>query len=103
MRHQPAAFVAAILLFALAACGAQQKQIVGKWKVTSDTSELVWEFAPDGTVASGDMNGRYSFGSQNRVKIQTPFATFVYQVDFHGEKMTWKSPNGTTTELTRLR
>ena len=90
-------------LLAFGACSHQKSQIVGEWKVSSDTSALVWAFAPDGTVSSGDMHGRYSFGDQNRMKIQTPFATFVYQVQFAGEKMTWKSASGSTTELTRVK
>lgn len=95
--------VAAVaIIFALAACTDAKSQVIGQWKVTSDTSALVWEFAEDGTVTSGDMRGRYSFGSQNRLKIQTPFATFVYQVELAGNKMTWKNPNGSKTDLMRV-
>jgi hypothetical protein len=91
------------LLLMLAGCGDKSAEIVGKWKVTSDTSELVWDFAPGGTVTSGDIRGRYSFGSDRRMKLQTPFATFVYQVDVTGDKMTWKDPKGTITELARVK
>ncbi len=96
--------VAAVaIIFALAACTDAKSQVIGQWKVTSDTSALLWEFAEDGTVTSGDMRGRYSFGSQNRLKIQTPFATFVYQVELAGNKMTWKNPNGSKTDLMRVK
>ncbi len=94
---------AVAIIFALTACTDARSQVIGQWKVTSDTSALVWEFAEDGTVTSGDMRGRYSFGSQNRLKIQTPFATFVYQIELAGDKMTWKNPNGSKTELTRVK
>lgn len=91
------------LLLAFVGCHSTQHEIVGKWKVTSDTSELVWNFAADKSVTSGDMRGRYSFGDQNRIKIETPFATFVYQVELNGDDMTWKAPNGTKTDLTRVK
>lgn len=94
---------AVALIVSLAACSDIKRQIVGRWKVTSDTSALVWEFAQDGTVTSGDMRGRYSLGSQNRLKIQTPFAIFVYQVELKDDTMTWKNVNGSKTELTRIK
>jgi hypothetical protein len=93
----------AAVLLALVGCHSRQNDIVGKWTVTSDSSELVWDFAPNGVVTSGDMRGRYSLGDQNRIKIQTPFATFVYQADLSGDRMTWKAPDGTKTALTRVK
>ena len=106
-RHLPFRFTLLPALFAvlltMAGCGSPQSQIVGKWKVTSDTTELVWDFAADGSVTSGDIKGRYSFGSQKRMKLQTPFATFIYDVTLAGDKMTWVNANGTKTELTRLK
>jgi hypothetical protein len=90
-------------VFVLVSCNDPQTQIAGRWKVTSDTSGLVWDFVENGVVSSGDMKGRYSFGASKQMKIQTPFATFVYQVDFAGDKMTWKNANGSVTELTRVK
>jgi hypothetical protein len=101
--HIRALVLLLVCLFALGACNDPKNQIAGQWKVTSDTSGLVWDFAKNGTVTSGDMKGRYSFGGQKQMKIQTPFATFVYQVDFVGDKMTWKNVNGSVTELTRVK
>ncbi len=92
----------AVLSFSLIGCSNPQNQIVGRWKVTSDTTDLVWDFAKDGSVSSGDIKGRYSFGSQKRMKLQTPFATFIYQVDIADGKMTWVNVKGTKTELTRV-
>ena len=97
------AFALLTYVFAFASCSDPKARIAGQWKVTSDTSAIVWDFAKDGSVVSGDIRGRYSFGSQNKMKLQTPFATFVYQLDFTGDKMTWKAPNGSTTELTRVK
>ncbi len=98
------AFVFAISFAFLAGCGNPRKaQIVGKWKVTNDTTGIVWEFANDGGVMSGDIRGRYAFGSQKQMKLQTPFATFIYQVDIDGDQMTWNGPKGAKTELSRVK
>ncbi len=97
-------FAAVAVIFALAACSSNVKrEIIGQWKVRSDTSGLVWEFAENGTVTSGDMRGRYTLGTQHLLKIQTPFATFIYQVELAGDKMTWRNTNGATTDLTRVK
>lgn len=90
-----------LLLLAVTGCSDERDQIAGEWKVTSDTTGMVWNFAKDGTVTSGDMKGHYSFGGQRRMKLQTPFATFVYEVNFAGDKMTWKNTKGEVTELAR--
>ncbi|CAN5445367.1 hypothetical protein BH18VER1_BH18VER1_02090 [soil metagenome] len=98
------ALVFAASFTCLAGCGNSQKaQIAGKWKVTNDTTGIVWEFAGDGSVMSGDIRGRYSFGSQRQMKLQTPFATFVYKVEIDGDQMTWNGPNGVRTELSRVK
>jgi hypothetical protein len=89
----------AILL--LAACGKRQ-DIVGKWR-TADASAIVWEFAPNGTIRIGVDEGRYSFGDQQRIKIQTRYATSVYQMEVSGDKMTLRPPNGPNLELTRTK
>ncbi len=94
---------AVAIFFALAACGGTKAEIIGQWKVTSDTSGLVWEFGENGVVTSGEMRGKYSLGDRNRLKIQTPFATFVYQVEVTGDRMTWKNMNGGQTELARVK
>lgn len=62
---------------------------------------MVWEFQENGAAISGNTRGKYSFGDQNRIKIQMPRATFVYQVEFAGDRMIWTDPNGTRMELTR--
>ena len=96
-----AAFLA--LLFALVSCDNKQSQIVGKWKVVADRSGTVWEFAPDKSVNLGGRKGKYSFGDQGRLKVQTQFATFVYQLNVSADRMTLTEPNGTRTELERVK
>lgn len=93
--------ILAILLCALPGCS-HRKDIVGKWR-TADANAIVWDFAPNGTVLIGVDQGRYSFGDQNRVKIQTKFATSVYQMEFSGDKLTLRSPKGSDLELTRIK
>lgn len=96
-------FVFLCIALAFASCDSAPKQIVGKWRVEGDTSATVWEFTGNGSAQTGDLRGRYSFGDGNRLKIQTPAATFVYQIEIKGDRMTWKEPNGATTELTRVK
>ncbi len=47
--------------------------------------------------------GKYTFGDGHRIKIQTPTATFVHQIEFVGDRMIWKAVDGTRTELTRVK
>ena len=61
---------------------------------------------PDGiTVAGlvGDVRGKYKFGDQKRIKIETPFATTVYQLKISGDQMTLQEPGGSKLEFTRIR
>ena len=92
----------AALLFATAACDKSRERIAGRWQVAGGGSPIVWEFAKNGAVKTGDTPGRYNFGGRDRLKIQTQSATFVYEVEFAGETMKWRDPNGTMTELKRL-
>jgi hypothetical protein len=92
------------LLFvcALCACEGPADRIVGKWKVARDAGGAVWEFSKNGAVQTPNGAGKYSLGDRNRLKIQTPVATFVYEVEIAGDTMKWRDPNGATTELTRV-
>lgn len=84
----------ALFLCALAGCGSAQNNILGKWSTAGDSSAMVWEFSKDGSVVMGGTRGKYSFGDNERVKIQTPFGTSVYQMEFAGDQMTLKDPTG---------
>ena len=90
------------LLCAIAGCGGPSRDIVGKWRTSGDANAMVWEFFPNGSVLIGSDKGRYSFGDQNRVKIQTPFGISVYQMELSGDHMTLKPPNGSKLELTKI-
>jgi hypothetical protein len=91
----------AVLLCAMAGCGSPH-DIVGKWR-TSDPTAMVWEFSKNGSVLIGSSRGRYSFGDNNRVKIETPFATSVYRAEFSGDRMILRDPKGSKLEFTRIR
>ena len=103
MRASISQLVSCVLLaFALSACDGPADRILGKWKVAGDTSGAVWEFSKNAVVKTPNGSGKYSFGDRSRLKIQTQFATFVYEVDIAGDTMKWRDPNGSTTELTRV-
>jgi hypothetical protein len=91
----------AVVLCVMAGCG--NSTIVGKWHMLGGSGETVWEFSKNGSVLIGNVRGRYKFGDQNRVKIETPFATSVYQVEISGDRMILREPGGPKLEFTRIR
>ena len=64
---------------------------------------MVWEFSDNGSVTEGTVHGRYSFGTDERVKIETPFATNVYRMQVTGDHLVLTDPRGTRLEFTRLK
>ena len=93
------AFAAVILL--LAACG--NSSIVGKWRMSGIENQTIWEFSSNGSVQVGDIPGRYKFGDQDRIKIETPFSTAVYQVKLSSDQLVLQEPGGSKLEFTRVR
>jgi hypothetical protein len=91
----------AILLSLMTSCGGSSA-IVGKWRSSADSSPIVWQFSEDRSVLIGDARGRYSIGDGNRVKIETPFATAVYRMEFSGDRMILTDPNGSKLQFTRV-
>jgi hypothetical protein len=71
--------------------------------MSGSSSETVWEFSNNGSVLVGDVRGRYKFGDQDRIKIETPFATSVYQLEISGDHMTLQEPGGSKLEFTRIK
>ena len=96
-------FVLAVLLGAAAGCGGPSRDIVGKWRMSGDANAIVWEFSKNGSLLIGNDRGRYSFGDNNRVKIETPSAKSVYQMELSGDRLILNDPNGSKLELTRVR
>ena len=93
--------VLSVAVLALNACDNSRKQILGKWKTQS--GDVVWEFSGNGNFSNGSTTGRYRFGDNNRLKIQTTAATFVYQLEYQGDRMIWKDPNGSKMELIKIK
>jgi hypothetical protein len=102
MALRPRLALSLLLFFSLAACDNRKQQIVGRWQVEGGANPIVWEFSPNGAVKTGTTQGRYTFGDRGRLKIQTKFATFVYEIELAPDRMIWKEPNGSRTELKRL-
>jgi hypothetical protein len=91
----------AMLLFVMAGCG--KSSIVGKWRMSGAENQMVWEFSTNGSVLVGGVRGRYKFGDQERIKIETPFATSVYLVNISGDQLVLQEPGGSKLEFTRIR
>ena len=92
----------AVLFCLMAGCGGPAHDIVGKWRMSQDANAMVWEFSKNGAVLIGNTRGRYIL-DRNRVKIETPFARTVYQMEFSVDRMILREPNGPKLEFTRLR
>jgi hypothetical protein len=92
---------AIVLMFAIAGC--ENSTIVGKWHLMGASNAVLWEFSANGVVLVGDVRGRYKFGDQDRIKIETPFATTVYEMKISGDRMTLQEPGGSKLEFTRIR
>jgi hypothetical protein len=93
--------ILAVLLSAMAGCG--NPTIIGKWRMSGGSNATVWEFSQNGSLLIGNVRGRYRFGDQDRIKIETPFATTVYQIEISGDRMVLREPGGSKLEFTRLK
>lgn len=82
--------------------GCGNSSIVGKWHMSGGSGATIWEFSKNGAVLIGNTRGRYTL-DRNRVKIETPFAKTVYQMEFSGDRMILREPNGPKLEFTRIR
>jgi len=91
----------AILLLVMAGCG--NSSIVGKWRMSGTENPTVWEFSGNGSVLVGEVRGRYKFGDQNRLKIETPFATTVYVMNLSNDQLLLQDLTGSKLEFTRVR
>ena len=90
----------AVLLFVMIGCG--NSSIVGKWRMSGTENPTVWEFSGNGSVLVGEVRGRYKFGDQNRLKIETPFATTVYLVNLSSDQLVLQDLGGSKLEFTKI-
>lgn len=100
LKPQLRTIAAIALLFAMTGCG--NSSLVGKWRLIGGSNAILWEFSPNGAVLVGDVRGRYKFGHEDRIKIETPFATMVYQMKISGDRMTLQELGGSKLEFTRI-
>ena len=91
----------AVLLFVMIGCG--NSSIVGKWRMSGTENPTVWEFSGNGSVLVGDVRGRYMFGYQNRLKIETPFATTFYLVNLSSDQLVLQDLAGSKLEFTKVK
>jgi len=91
----------AILFFVLAGCG--NSSIVGRWRMSGTENQTVWEFSSNGAVLAGEVRGRYKFGDQDRLKIETPFATTVYLVKLSSDQLVLQDLGGSKLEFTKVK
>jgi len=91
----------ATLLFAIVGCG--NSSIVGKWRMSGGSDATIWECKTNGAVLVCELSGWYKFGDQDRIKIETPFATTVYQLKISGDQMILQEPGGSKLEFTRVK
>jgi hypothetical protein len=89
----------AILLFVVVGCG--NSNIVGKWRM-SGAENTVWEFLSNGSLRVGEVRGRYKIGDQDRIKIETPFATTVYLLKLSSDQLVLQELGGSKPEFTRV-
>jgi hypothetical protein len=94
--------IIALILFA-GLIGCEEKSIVGKWRMTNNANSPTWEFSRNGTVWQGEERGKYSFGDNQRIKIETRFATSVYQFNVAGDSLVLQERNGSKLEFTRVK
>ena len=97
----PLLAASAVLLFVMPGCG--NSSIVGKWQLSGAENQTVWEFSGNGSVLVGEVRGRYKFGDQGRIKIETPFATTVYLLTLSNDQLVLQELGGSKLEFTRVR
>jgi len=66
-------------------------------------NQTVWEFSDNGSVSMGEVRGRYKFGDQDRIKIETPFATTVYVLKVSNDQLVLQELSGSKLEFRRVR
>lgn len=92
----------AICALTLSGCG-HSNSIIGKWRAASGENAMVWNFESGGSITQGGMRGRYRFVDDERIKIETPFATAVYRFQLSGDRLTLIDTNGAKLEFARVK
>ena len=91
-----------VAILCLNGCGNARRELTGKWRPSSGTNSTVWEFRANGGVTMGSIQGRYTFGDRDRIKIETGSSTALYELSVAGDHMTLTDPRGTKLEFVRV-
>ena len=102
-RHRPDFRIVTLTILLCAMVSCEHSTIVGKWRMMGGSNAILWEFSGNGVVLVGDVRGRYKLGHEDRIKIETPFATSVYQLKISGDRMTLQELGGSKLVFTRIR
>lgn len=86
----------------LVASCARSDGLAGKWQM-SGQQNVVWEFTSNGGLNQAGTGGKYSFGDNQRLKIETPFATSVYQMQVTGDQLTLTDARGSKLTFRRVK
>ena len=76
---------------------------MGKWRSAGEANTTVWEFSSNGGVTIGSIQGRYSLGDHDRIKIETGASTSVYELALAGDRMTLTDLRGSKLEFVRTK
>lgn len=95
--------IGAALWCALIACGGPRHDIVGKWQMAGGADGVIWEFTSNGGATIGDTRGRYVFRDSERVKIEMPYGTSVYQIKVARDQMSLRDSTGANLQFTRVK
>ena len=90
------------LLSTLVGCDHSENNILGKWQ-SGDATPIVWEFAKDHSVLMGSAKGRYTLGDRQRLKIETPVGTSIYQLELTDDRMALTDRAGSRVGFTRIK
>ena len=91
----------ALALCVLACCGSSNN-IIGKWRMSGDSNNVVWEFFDNGAAQIGDSKGRYLL-DRDRLKIEQGFATSVYQMEFSRDRLILRDTHNSKLEFTKVK
>jgi len=91
------------VILGITCCSDARRHFAGKWRSNKDANSTVWEFREDGGISMGSIQGRYSLGDRDRIKIETGSSTALYELSLAGDQMTLTDPRGTKLELVRVK
>lgn len=93
----------AFVFCAVAAGCSRSGSLTGKWRTSPESGGMEWEFFDNGAVIQGTTRGKYTLGDNNRLKVETPYATSVYQMERADDVLRLTDSRGSKVTLTRAK